>query len=90
MVDEPDADLTELALGSSLAAALVAFAAFFLAVLPAAVALRVLTLPGGWVGAALGSLGAALFGVKLIAMALAVGALALSAHRSGAAVASAD
>jgi hypothetical protein len=77
-------------LGSALAEALVAVAALFLAVLPAAVALQVLALPVGWVGAALGSLGAALFGVKLIAVAWAMGTRLLIAHRARAAVVCAD
>ena len=90
MVDEPDADLEGLGLGWALAAALVAVAAFFLAVLPAAVALRVLALPVGWVGAALESLGAVLLGVKLIAMAWAMGTRLSRDPRAGAAAACAD
>ena len=44
-----------------------------LAGLPAIVALRLLELPVAWVGAGLGCVGAAVGGVKLIAMAWAVG-----------------
>ena len=86
MVDEPDADLKGLGLGWALAAALVVVAAFLLAVLPAAVALRALALPGGWVGAALESLGAILLGVKLIAMAFAMGTRLSRDPEAGAAV----
>ena len=90
MVDEPDADLKGLGLGSAIAAVLVVVAALFLAGLPAAVALRVLPSPGGWVGSALGSLGAALLGVKLIAMAWAIGTRLARDPGAGAAVVCAD
>lgn len=90
MVDELAPDLEGLGLGSALAVILVAAAALLLAVLPAAIALRVLALPGGWVGAGLGSLGTAVFGVKLIAMAWAMGTRPSRDPRAGAAVACAD
>ena len=90
VVDEMVADLDRLCSGSALAVILVATAALLLAVLPTAIALRVLALPGGWVGAGLGSLGTAVFGVKLIAMAWAMGARLSRDPRAGAAVACAD
>jgi len=77
-------------LGSALAVILVAAAALLLAVLPTAIALWVLALPGGWVGAGLGSLGTAVFGVKLIAMAWAMGARLSRDPTAGAALACAD
>jgi hypothetical protein len=61
-----------------------------LAALPAIVALRLLHLPFGWVGAGLGSVGAALGGVKLIAMAWAVGGRLLAGRPAGQAFATAD
>ena len=90
VVDELAPDLEGLGLGSALAVILVAAAALLLAVLPAAIALRVLVLPGGWVGAGLGSLGTAVFGVKLIAMAWAMGTRPSRDPTAGAAVACAD
>jgi hypothetical protein len=57
-----------------------------LAVLPAAIAMRFLTFPG-WVGAALGCVCAAVGGVKLIAMAWAMGARLLGGHSAGEAIA---
>jgi hypothetical protein len=83
-------DLEGLGLGSALAVSRVAAAALLLAVLPTAIALRVLALPGGWVGAGLGSLGAAMFGVKLIAMAWAMGTRLSRDPGAGAAVACAE
>ncbi len=75
VVDEIDSALEGSSLPWSIAVILVASVAVFLALLPAAVALRVLELPPGWVGAAaLGILGAAVSGVKLIAMAWGLGA----------------
>jgi hypothetical protein len=71
--DEPPAELEGASFVSVLATAAIAAAACLLAVLPAVIALRFLQLPVGWVGAGLGCLGAALGGVKLIAMAWAVG-----------------
>jgi len=62
-------------------------AALFLVVLPAAIALRVLSLPVGLYEAGLGFLGAAVGGVKLIAMACAVGGRLSAAHPAGPAIA---
>ncbi len=73
LVDESDADPDGSSLGRAIAAFLVGTIALSLAVLPAAIALRVLVLPVGWVGAGLGCLGAAVGGMKLIAMAWAMG-----------------
>jgi hypothetical protein len=58
---------------SALAVAGVAGASLVLLALPAVVAVRVLELPVEWVGGGLTVLGAVLGGVKLIAMAWAVG-----------------
>ena len=71
---------------SGLAALAVAVVALSLAVLPAAIALRVLALPQGGVLAALECLGAGLLGAKLIAIAWAVVGRLLEAHPAGAAV----
>ncbi|HXN79099.1 MAG TPA: hypothetical protein VN965_10040 [Candidatus Dormibacteraeota bacterium] len=51
-----------------------------LLVLPAAIAMRVLALPAEWVGAGVAFLGAALGGVKLMAMAWAIGGRFITAH----------
>jgi hypothetical protein len=67
----------------------VATAALFLAVLPTAIALRVLSLPVGLYEAGLGFLGAAVGGVKLIAMACAVGGRLSAAHPACLAIAAA-
>jgi hypothetical protein len=61
-----------------------------LAALPAIVALRLLNLPFGWVGAGLGFVGTALGGVKLIAMAWAVGGRLFAGRPAGQAFATAD
>jgi hypothetical protein len=90
VVDEKVADLDGLGLASALALIAVVAAALLLAVLPAAIALRVLALPVGWVGAGPGTLGAALFGVKLIAMAWAMGTRPSRDLVAGAAVACAE
>lgn len=74
---------------SALAIVGAAGAALSLAALPGAIALRVLALPVEWVGAGLTLLGAALGGVKLIAMAWAIGGRFLIAHPARA-IAAAD
>jgi hypothetical protein len=88
--EEPEAELESTSLVSVLATAAIAAAAFTLAVLPAVIALRILELPVGWVGAGLGCLGAAMGGVKLIAMAWAVGGRFPASPPARAAVAAAD
>jgi hypothetical protein len=65
----------------------IAIIALSLAVLPAALAMRLLTFPIGWVGAALWCLSAAVGGVKLIAMAWAMGARLLGGRSAGGAIA---
>jgi len=65
----------------------VATAALLLAGLPVAIALHLLALPVGLYEAALGFLGAAIGGVKLIAMAWAVGCRLPAARPSSRAVA---
>jgi hypothetical protein len=89
-VDESDADLDQMGVGSSLGAAVVVALAVVLAVAPAVVAAQVIALPAAWVGVALGCLGAAVTGVKLIAMALACGARLSRPRRAGTAVAYPD
>jgi hypothetical protein len=83
-------ELEATSLVSTLAAVGIAAAAVSLAALPAAIALRVVSLPAGGVGAALGCLGAAVFGVKLIAMAWATGARLFGAPSALGAVAPVD
>ena len=73
-----------------LATAAIAAAALLLALLPAVIALRFLQWPVGWVGAGLGCLGAAMGGVKLIAMAWAVGGPFPAGPPARAAVAAAE
>jgi hypothetical protein len=58
----------------------IAAVALLLMALPAAMALRLLGLSVEWVGAALTFLGALLGGVKLMAMAWAVGGRIFTAH----------
>jgi len=90
VIGEPDAELEYSSVVSGLATLFVAVVAVVLAALPAIVALRLLHLPFGWVGAGLGSVGAALGGVKLIAMAWAVGGRLVADHPAALAVAKAD
>lgn len=68
----------------------VGIVAVFLAVVPALVALRLFAFPAGWVGVALGCLGAAMTGMKLIALARAFGARLWGPRRPRAAVAYPD
>jgi hypothetical protein len=85
--DGIEAELDAPSLVSALATIVVAAAALLLAVLPAAIALRVLALPVGLYEAALGCFGAAVGGLKLIAMAWAVGGRLSAAQPAGRAVA---
>jgi hypothetical protein len=85
-----DADSESTSPFSGLAALAVAVVALSLAVLPAAIALRVLALPPGGVMVALECLGAGLLGAKLIAIVVAVFNPLLEAHPAGAAVATPD
>jgi hypothetical protein len=89
-VDEQDAEFEHASLVSGLATLFVAAIALVLAALPAIVALRVVDLPVGWVGAGLGLLGAAMGGVKLAAMAWAVAGRLPAGPPERAAVAAAD
>jgi hypothetical protein len=75
---------------SGLAAVAIAVVALSLAVLPAAIALRVLAPPPGGVLAALECLGAGLLGAKLIAIAWVVVGRLLETYPTGAAVAHPD
>ncbi len=86
----PDIEFEPASLTSALATLGIALAALGLALLPALIALRLVELPFGWVGVGVGSLGAALGGVKLIAMAWAVGGRLFARHPAGQAVATAD
>jgi hypothetical protein len=76
---EVQAELEGSSLVSLFAVIGIACAALLLAVLPAAIALRLVALPVEWVGAALAFLGASLFGVKLTATAWAIGGRLLAA-----------
>ena len=82
-----EAELEAPSLGHALAMLLVAVAALLLAGLPIAIALHHLALPVGLYEAGLGFLGAAVGGVKLIAMAWAVGGRLSAARPTGRAVA---
>jgi hypothetical protein len=90
VVDEIRSDLEGSNLPRSISVILVASVAVLLALLPAAIALRVLELPPGWVGAALGILGAAVSGVKLFAMAWALVARLSAPRLASVAVAPSD
>jgi hypothetical protein len=90
VVDEPDIELETSSVASGLAMLAVAVVALGLALLPAMVALRWHEFPFGWVGAALGSFGAVVGGVKLMAMAWAVGGRLVARRPAGQAVATAD
>ncbi|HKB32757.1 MAG TPA: hypothetical protein VKF16_02730 [Candidatus Dormibacteraeota bacterium] len=90
VLDEPDVELEPASLTSALAMLGIAAAALGLALLPAIVALRLLEVPFGSIGAGIGFLGAAVGGVKLIAMAWAVGGRLRAGHPARPAVAAAD
>ncbi len=87
---ESSVELPGLSLGRGLATIAIAAAALGLAVSPAVIAMRLVALPAEWVGTGLGCLGAAAGGVKLIAMAWAVGGHRPAGPPARAAVATAD
>jgi hypothetical protein len=90
VAEEPEVELETSNFVAALAAIAIATASLVLAVSPAVMAMRFVALPSGWVGAGLGCLGAAVAGVKLIAMAWAVGGRLSVAHPPRVAVAAAD
>jgi hypothetical protein len=90
VVAGPEGELEGSSFVSAFATGAIAAMALLLAALPAVIALQFLQLPVGWVGAGLGCLGAAVGGVKLIAMAWAVGGRLSVAHPPRVAVAAAD
>lgn len=90
LADETEADVEEAGFGSTFAVGLIALVAVALAVLPTLAAVGLLAFPTGWLLVVLGCLGAAVTGVKLIAMAWALGARLSVTHRAGGAVAYSD
>jgi hypothetical protein len=90
VIDEPETELEGSSFLTVFGAAAIAVAALCLLLMPAVVALRVIDLPVTWVGAGLGFLGAGLGGVKLLAMAWAVGGRLLAGPPARPAVAAAD
>jgi hypothetical protein len=90
VVLEPDVEVEPSSFGAALAAIAIVTAAVVLAVSPAVIAMRFVALPVGWVGTGLGCLGAAVGGVKLIAMAWAVGGRLPPGRPARSAVATAD
>ena len=76
--------------GMALAAFLVVCAAILLALIPVAIALFQPVLPLAWMGGVAASFGAALGGVKLLAIAWAVGGRVLRPHPAPASPAIAD
>jgi hypothetical protein len=90
-IDDLDGgDLEEAGLGLTLAAALVACAAILLVLVPIAVALFQPEVPLAWVGGIAAGAGAALGGVKLLAIAWAAGTRLLRPHPAPASPAFAD
>jgi hypothetical protein len=87
---EPEIEVEASNFVAALAAIAIAAAALVLAVSPAVIAMRLVDLPVGWVGTGLGCLGAAVGGVKLIAMAWAVGGRLPAVRPASATVAIAD
>jgi hypothetical protein len=73
-IDELDGDREEAGGGLTLAATLVACAAILLVLVPVAIALFQPEMPLAWASAIAGGVGAALGGVKLVAMAWGAGA----------------
>ena len=90
-IDELDGgEIEDAGLGTVLAAALVACAALLLVLIPVAIALFQPVLPLAWMGGVAASFGAALGGVKLLAIAWAAGARLLRPHPAPASPAFAD
>jgi hypothetical protein len=90
VIDELDCDLGESGLGLTLAAALVACAALVLVSVPIVIALFQPEVPLPWVGGVAGGVGAALGGVKLVALGWAAGARLMRPHPVTTTVAFAD
>jgi hypothetical protein len=82
--------MKEAGLGGTLAALVVACAAILLVLIPVGIALFQPVLPLAWMGGAAAGLGAALGGVKLLAIAWAAGARLLRPHPAPASPAFAD
>jgi hypothetical protein len=89
-IDKLNDELEQGGPGPTLAVLLVACAAILLVLVPVAVALFQPELQLAWVGGLAGSIGAALGGVKLVAMAWGVGARLLRPHPVTASAALAD
>jgi hypothetical protein len=80
VVGDPDADLEDASIGSTIPVILVAAAALALALLPAVIALHLPVFGVDVLAAGLGGLGAAVVGVKLLVMAWAMGTRFWSAN----------
>jgi hypothetical protein len=89
-IDELNDELEGAGLGVTLAAVLVACAAVVLVLVPVAIAVFRPEVPLAWVGGAAGSVGAALGGIKLVAMACGAGARLLRPRPVTASAAFAD
>jgi hypothetical protein len=90
LAGEAEADVEVAGYGSTFAVGLLALVALSLPALPTLAAVGLLAFPTGWLAAVLGCLGAAVTGVKLIAMAWALGARLSAMHRAGGAVVFSD
>ena len=90
-IDELDGgEMEDAGLGTALAAAMVACGAILLVMIPVAIALFQPVLPLAWMGGVAASFGAALGGVKLLAIAWGAGARLLRPHPAPASPALAD
>ena len=90
VIDELDDELEDAGLGRTLAAVLVACAALLLVLVPVAIALFQPEVLLAWMGGVAGGIGAALGGVKLVAMAWGVEARLMRPHPVTASAAFAD